>query len=176
MRELEIENHSDSGYSLALLDKCADTLECFRYKGLNSLNAYARKMPKLSDLYIWHCDDLNIFLSYNYQSLEFIFLTGGMTIQTLDYSLKMEKVEIVVITFLDENKLPVHADLDREKMFEICPNAEVIIMHKGSRKEIQHQIRSRCRKKKFQFDLPKCILYSPTFSISAYIFRKLKLI
>ena len=104
-------------------------------------------VPKLTDLHLGRVGSAftNKICSSNHRSLECMTL-GIRDLPNLDDGIKMERMRNVVL-FYD------YTAQDMERMTEMCPNAEVVIMSQGNKKEIRDQMRSRCKSRNFSLDL-----------------------
>ena len=78
-----------------------------------------------------------------------ILTYGNIHLPHLDDGIKMERMRNVVLRY---NNYPTYTGQDRERITEMCPNAEVVIIDENNRKEIRDQMRSRCKSKKFSLD------------------------
>ena len=132
---------------LPILMNSRETLENLYIEYLYDPSDYASVvMPTLTDLQLFSVDNAftSKICSSNHRSLEFMNLRYAAP-PNLDDGIKMERMRNVVLR--DNNTAQ-----DRERMLEMCPNAEVVIMDDGNRKEIRDQMRSRFKSKKFSWD------------------------
>jgi hypothetical protein len=104
-------------------------------------------MPKLTDLHLIGVGSAftSKICSSNHRSLECMTL-GMRDLPNLDDGIKMERMRNVMLLY------NITAHDNRERMSELCPNAEVVILSQGNRKKIRDQMRSRCKSRKFSLD------------------------
>ena len=146
LRELKI----DDSKCLPILMNSRETLEHLFISSILSSNGdYASVViPRLTDLQLLRVNDTFIhkICNSNHISLEFMHLRGTEIPKLYDGT-KMERIRNVV---LESDALKSLTAQDRERMSEICPNAEVVIMDWENRKEIGDQIRSRFKSRNFK--------------------------
>ena len=127
-----------------------ETLENLSIIGIDDDSDYASVvMPRLTDLHLINVNNAftSKICSSNHRSLEFMTLLNGTDLPNLDDGIKMERMRNVVQWY-------GYAAQDRERMTEMCPNAEVVIMlSEENRKEIRDQMRSRYKRRNFSLDL-----------------------
>ena len=148
LRELKI-NYSEC---LPILMNTRETLEHLYLEDIVSPDiAYASVvMPRLTDMHLFNVNSefTSKICSLNHRSLEFLYLERT-DLPNLDDGIKMERMRNVVLRY----KYPSYTAQDMERITEMCPNAEVVIMRRReNRKEIRDQMRSRCKSKKFSLD------------------------
>ena len=132
---------------LPILMNSRETLENLYIEYLDDPSDYASVvMPRLTDLHLDFVDNefTNKICSSNHRSLEFMTL-GMIDLPNLDDGIKMERMRNVML-------MSNYTAQDRERMTELCPNAEVVIMSRENEMEIRDQYRSRCKSKKFSLD------------------------
>ena len=134
---------------LPILMNSRETLENLYIGYIHDPSDYASVvMPKLTDLRLYNVHNAftNKICSSNHRSLEFMTLDMS-DLPNLDDGIKMERMRNVVLWY--DNT--AH---DRERITEVCPNVEVVIMlSEENRKEIRDQMRSRYKSRNFSLDL-----------------------
>ena len=153
LRELKLSNWNLT----PILMKCKDTLELLVINSHFTQNIfdYDLELPRLADLVV----EGNImpftieFLNSNNKTLECLWIS-----KMPDWESKLEGC-----TRLDSVTKIVGRGItaqEKEKMAVVCPNAEFIIKSNENKDRIQDLIRSRCKRKKFSFDMFDSKLYS----------------
>jgi hypothetical protein len=144
LRELKIRGSK----CLPILMNSRDTLENLYIEYLYVPSDYVSVvMPKLTDLHLFSVNNAftSKICSSNHRSLECMTL-GIRDLPNLDDGIKMERMRTVVQWY-------GYAAQDRERMTEMCPNAEVVIMlSEENEMELRDQMRSRYKSKKFSLD------------------------
>ena len=146
LRELKISGSK----CLPILMNSRETLENLSISNIYAPSDYASVvMPKLTDL---HLSLVNIaftrkICSLNHRSLEFMILVMR-DLPNLDDGIKMERMRTVVLRY----KYSSYSAQDRERIAEMCPNAEVVIKSQGNKKDIRDQMRSRYKSRNFSLD------------------------
>ena len=126
-----------------------ETLENLYIEYLYDPSDYASLvMPRLTDLHLIGVDAsafTNKICSSNHRSLEFMSL-GIMDLPYLDDGIKMERMRNVMLLYN-------YTAQERERISEMCPYAEVVIVSEENTMEIRDQMRFRCKSKNFQWSL-----------------------
>ena len=148
LRELKISGSK----CLPILINSRETLENLDIEYLYDPSDYASVvLPRLTDLHLIGIDVsafTNKICSSNHRSLEFMTL-DMRDLPNLDDGIKMERMRNVV---LRSEHPPYYTAQDRERMTELCPNAEVVIVSEENRKEIRDQMRSRYKSRNLSLD------------------------
>jgi hypothetical protein len=128
---------------LPIIKSSRETLEHLYIEFISSSDiGYASMvMPRLTDLHLNNVNNAftSKICSSNHRSLEFLTL-NMRDLPNLDDGMKMERMRNVV---LRSEHPPYYTAQDRERMTELCPNAEVVILRRGNRKDIRDQMKSR---------------------------------
>ena len=142
---------------LPIIKNSRDTLEHLYIEFIFSSDIdYASVvMPRLTDLHLNNVNNAftSKICSSNHRSLEFLTLNMS-DLPNLVGGMKMERMRNVVLWYkytaqgirerirnivLDDE----YTAQDRERMSEVWPNAEVVILRRGNRKDIRDQMKSR---------------------------------
>jgi hypothetical protein len=129
---------------LPILMNSRETLENLSIIGIDDDSDYASVvMPRLTDLHLINVNNAftSKICSSNHRSLEFMTLVNW-DLPNLDDGIKMERMRNVVLR-------STCTAPDRERMTEMCPNAEVVIVSEENSKEIRDQMRSRYKSRNF---------------------------
>jgi hypothetical protein len=153
LRELKISNWKLT----PILMNCKDTLELLVTNSdfLNNYDHDDLEMPRLTDLVmgsVFYKSTIE-FINSNHKTLECLWIS-----KMPDWESKLEGC-----SRLDSVTKVVGCGItaqEKEKMAVMCPNAEFIIKSNENKDRIQDLIRSRCKRKKFSFDMFDRKLYS----------------
>ena len=143
LRELKIRGSE----CLPILINCRETLEHLSIERIHVPSDYASVvLPSLTDLHLTGVNNAfaSKICSSNYRTLEFMTL-DIINLPNFDDVLKIESLKNVVL-------MSTYTAHDRKRMTQMCPNAEVVILREGNRKEIRDQIRLRYKSRNFTLD------------------------
>jgi hypothetical protein len=156
LRECEISSISGGENYPLIFPKCKESLQCLVMND-SSLDDHALTMPQLKVIYVDNTEGdvkCSKFLSYNYKSLEIIFLQDvNVKYIPLDDGVKFERVQTVILLM---SGYWIKEDLAR--IVELCPNAEVLIWEEGEEEaengtDMKDFVMSNHRKQSFISDL-----------------------